>query len=81
MVFSWHRVACVYFLNNKKALKLNNSRAFLVLCVVSLGNLFGTEGRNRTGTESPPQDFESSASTSSATPAKSVNYSNYLENY
>jgi hypothetical protein len=31
--------------------------------------LFGTEGRTRTDTVSPPLDFESSASTSSATPA------------
>ena len=38
--------------------------------------IFGTEGRNRTGTESPPPDFESGASTSSATPAKNVHYKN-----
>lgn len=31
--------------------------------------IFGTEGRNRTDTVLPPLDFESSASTSSATPA------------
>ena len=30
----------------------------------------GTEGRNRTDTVSPPPDFESGASTSSATPAQ-----------
>ena len=30
----------------------------------------GTEGRSRTDTVSPPLDFESSASTSSATPAQ-----------
>jgi S-adenosylmethionine:tRNA ribosyltransferase-isomerase len=36
--------------------------------------MFGTEGRNRTGTESPQPDFESGASTSSATPAKNVHY-------
>jgi hypothetical protein len=36
--------------------------------------LFGTEGRNRTGTMSPSPDFESGASTSSATPAKSGYY-------
>ncbi len=32
-------------------------------------DLIGTEGRNRTDTVSPPPDFESGASTSSATPA------------
>ena len=32
--------------------------------------LNGTEGRNRTDTVSPPPDFESGASTSSATPAQ-----------
>jgi hypothetical protein len=34
----------------------------------------GTEGRNRTGTMSPSPDFESGASTSSATPAKKAHY-------
>lgn len=37
-------------------------------------HLNGTEGRNRTGTMSPSPDFESGASTSSATPAKSGHY-------
>ena len=32
----------------------------------------GTEGRNRTDTVSPPPDFESGASTSSATQAHAV---------
>lgn len=32
----------------------------------------GTEGRNRTDTVSPPPDFESGASTSSATPAQAL---------
>ena len=36
----------------------------------------GTEGRNRTDTVSPPPDFESGASTSSATPAQRVQYIN-----
>jgi len=36
--------------------------------------MFGTEGRNRTGTKSPSPDFESGASTSSATPAKNQYY-------
>jgi hypothetical protein len=36
----------------------------------------GTEGRNRTDTVSPPPDFESGASTSSATPALLVQYIN-----
>ena len=31
--------------------------------------LFGTGGRNRTDTESPPRDFESRASTNFTTPA------------
>ena len=35
---------------------------------------FGTESRNRTGTESPQPDFESGASTSSAIPAKKAYY-------
>jgi hypothetical protein len=33
------------------------------------GLLFGAGGRNRTDTELPPLDFESSASTSFTTPA------------
>lgn len=41
--------------------------------LIKLGQMFpnnnGTEGRNRTDTVSPPPDFESGASTSSATPA------------
>ena len=36
--------------------------------------LNGTEGRNRTDTVSPPPDFESGASTSSATPAMLKDY-------
>ena len=36
---------------------------------VNLRVLFGTTGRNRTGTELPQLDFESSASTSFATVA------------
>ena len=36
--------------------------------------LNGTEGRNRTDTVSPPPDFESGASTSSATPALPHDY-------
>ena len=39
---------------------------------------FGTESRNRTGTESPQPDFESGASTSSAIPAKNGHYKDSL---
>jgi hypothetical protein len=71
---------CIHFLQAiKKPLSLH-SRAF-PFSLRRLGHLFGTEGRNRTGTESPPQDFESSASTSSATPAKSLKYSNFFKKY
>ena len=35
-----------------------------------LTNKYGTEGRNRTGTPVKEPDFESGASTSSATPAR-----------
>ena len=38
--------------------------------------MIGTEGRNRTDTVSPPPDFESGASTSSATPAQHREYIN-----
>ncbi len=39
---------------------------------------FGTEGGNRTHTEFPQPDFESGASTSSATPATKVgDYNDY----
>ena len=83
-IFSWRGGDYLYFhpflTGNKKALKFTHSRAFL-FSLRRLGHLFGTEGRNRTGTESPPQDFESSASTSSATPAKSVKYSNFFQKY
>ena len=34
--------------------------------------LNGTEGRSRTDTVSPPPDFESGASTNSATPAQAL---------
>ena len=33
---------------------------------------YGAGGRNRTGTELPPEDFESSASTSFTTPAHKI---------
>ncbi len=36
--------------------------------------LNGTEGRSRTDTVSPPPDFESGASTNSATPAQVCHY-------
>ncbi len=35
-------------------------------------SLNGTEGRSRTDTVSPPPDFESGASTNSATPAQAL---------
>jgi hypothetical protein len=38
----------------------------------------GAGGRNRTDMELPPEDFESSASTSSTTPARSKTYTNPL---
>jgi hypothetical protein len=38
----------------------------------------GTEGRTRTDTVSPPPDFESGASTSSATPAQGAYYNDTL---
>ena len=40
-----------------------------MVCAVPIN---GTEGRNRTDTVSPPPDFESGASTSSATPAQAL---------
>ncbi|KTD51798.1 hypothetical protein Lqui_0642 [Legionella quinlivanii] len=36
--------------------------------------MFGTEGGTRTHTVSPPPDFESGASTNSATPARETDY-------
>ncbi len=39
-------------------------------------DLIGAGGRNRTDMELPPEDFESSASTSSTTPARIESYTN-----
>ena len=38
----------------------------------------GAGGRNRTDMELPPEDFESSASTSFTTPARGKSYTNLL---
>ncbi len=38
----------------------------------------GAGGRNRTDMESPPEDFESSASTNSTTPARIQTYTNRI---
>ena len=40
-----------------------------IVCIEERGHEYGTEGRNRTGTSVRKPDFESGASTSSATPA------------
>ena len=42
---------------------------FLIPLLAQVSIKYGTEGRTRTDTVLPPLDFESSASTSSATPA------------
>ena len=46
----------------------------------SIPDLFfiGAGGRNRTDMELPPEDFESSASTSFTTPARGKSYTNHL---
>lgn len=40
--------------------------------------VYGAGGRNRTDMELPPEDFESSASTSFTTPARTKTYTNLL---
>lgn len=62
-IFSKSRYGFYDFGSNKR--RLNN--LFMELSQQLAKN--GTEGRNRTDTVSPPPDFESGASTSSATPA------------
>ncbi len=54
--------------NRLKAKKIGNYPIFFI----------GAGGRNRTDMELPPEDFESSASTSSTTPARSKTYTNPL---